>query len=89
MAYLAYCRTASCAKAWPYDSGHADLDPVVSLPILAPVGRQDVDEDECASLRNAAGCFKRKITLLRSLNRFSAPLPDLDIEVGDVERWIC
>lgn len=38
-------------------------------------------EDERGSLRKAAGCFKRQITLLRALDRFCTPLPALDPQV--------
>lgn len=38
--------------------------------------------DMNASQRKAAGCFKRQVNLLRSLDRFSTPLPQLEPEVG-------
>lgn len=37
--------------------------------------------DETSSQRKAAGCFKRQVTLLKSLDRFSAPVPRLEPEV--------
>lgn len=38
--------------------------------------------DMDASRRKAAGCFRRQINLLRSLDRFSTPLPQLEPEVS-------
>eukprot|EP00752_Nemacystus_decipiens_P002249 g2131.t1 len=37
--------------------------------------------DETSSQRKAVGCFKRQVTLLKSLDRFSAPVPRLEPEV--------
>lgn len=37
--------------------------------------------DRYTSLRKAAGCFKRQVVLLRSLDRFSARVPVLEPEV--------
>lgn len=37
--------------------------------------------DIYTSLRKAAGCFKRQVVLLRSLDRFSTPVPVLEPEV--------
>ncbi|CAM9190700.1 unnamed protein product, partial [Ectocarpus sp. 12 AP-2014] len=43
--------------------------------------------DAKASAREAAGCFRRQVALLKSLNRFSTPLPhleaELDFNIGD------
>lgn len=37
--------------------------------------------DEFSSKRKAAGCFRRQLALLKSLDRFSTPLPQLEPEV--------
>eukprot|EP00903_Cladosiphon_okamuranus_P019584 g18012.t1 len=63
----------------------------------SPTGKDDVEEpraagdlgshDETSSQRKAAACFKRQVTLLKSFDRFSAPVPqlepELDFTVGD------
>lgn len=49
---------------------------------MAPGTAGDLDShDEASSQRKAAGCFKRQVTLLMSLDRFSAPVPQLEPEV--------
>lgn len=64
-----------------------------SIPILqnSQTGRGGVEEpgmaddlsshDETSSQRKAAGCFKRQVALLKSLDRFSVPVPQLEPEV--------
>lgn len=49
---------------------------------VGPGTQGDMDDrNEASSQRKAAGCFKRQLFLLKSLDRLSAPVPHLDPKV--------
>ncbi|CAM9492938.1 unnamed protein product, partial [Ectocarpus sp. 4 AP-2014] len=49
--------------------------------ITSATGAERDLNDAEASAREAAGCFRRQVALLKSLNRFSTPLPHLEAEL--------
>ncbi|CAM9371805.1 unnamed protein product [Ectocarpus fasciculatus] len=61
--------------------------------ITPATGAESDPDDAKASAREAAGCFRRQVALLKSLNRFSTPLPHLEVElnfnIGDDGLPIC
>ncbi|CAM9304338.1 unnamed protein product [Ectocarpus sp. 8 AP-2014] len=61
--------------------------------ITSATGAERDLNDAKASAREAAGCFRRQVALLKSLNRFSTPLPhleaELDFNIGDDGLPIC
>ncbi|CAM9325930.1 unnamed protein product, partial [Ectocarpus sp. 12 AP-2014] len=59
----------------------------IKREITSATGAERYLNDAKASEREAAGCFRRQVALLKSLNRFSTPLPhlqaELDFNIGD------
>jgi len=52
-----------------------------SSRLVHETGGDLIRYDESSSKRKAAGCFRRQLTLLKSLDRLSNPLPQLEPEV--------